>query len=287
MTDRIINHDVRVVNGKTLYLPPFIDNQEGWANLKLPDLSLADTVQQYPIGTRFVDGDNAYRYAKAVGTTRQDLLCSFQSKQAVGYCTIAANALQYASRVVIDVAATDGVSGDGAIVADELAGGYILIFDATSSGGAPQVLLVKSNTVTTGAGEMTIDFDGKLQNALVADTDHAEVIASPYSRVSNVSAKNNEYAKVGRPTVIATSGQWLWLQTWGVCFLSPQTDVGVNSGGSGAGNNYAIVARHDGSLDTLLYSDVTHDQGQIVGSVLACGADGAQGAPFVYLRIAH
>jgi len=284
-----INHDLRVVNGKTIYMPSWAAAQEGWQNLAIPDLSVADTVQKYPLGTRFVDGDRAYRYAKAGGTLRTDLLGKIGKIQCVKYCSVQAAALQYASTIAVTVAITDGHAGDGAIAVNELAGGYILIFDATYTGGQPQVLQIKSNTVVAaGGGTMTVVVDGKLQNALTT-SDSAELIASPYlSILAQASLSySNVYGHIGRPTVAATIGQFLWIQTWGACFLSPQTDVGVNTGGSGAGQNYIVVARHDGSIDTLLYSDVTHDQAQIVGFVMACATiAGGQGAPFVWLTIA-
>jgi len=157
MGDIIINHDVRVVNGRTIYMPAYVDNQDGWGNLALPNLSVADSVQKYPLGAKYVDGDRVFKYAKFMGTMNPDLGAKDTQPQAVAYATIAANADQYATRVVIDVAATDGRAGNGAIGADELAGGYILIFDASSKAISRQI---KSNTATTGAGEMTIDVTG-------------------------------------------------------------------------------------------------------------------------------
>jgi len=285
-----INHDVRVVNGKTIYLPPWAAAQEGWGNMKLPDLSLAaHSVQQFPIGTRYVNGDRAYRYARAGGTLRTDLLGKIGQIQCIKYCSIQATALQYATTIAVTVGSTDGHAGDGVVAVNELAGGYILIFDATYTGGQPQVIQIRSNTVVASSGgTMTLVTDEGVQNALTTD-DHAELIASPYRNILAQAslAYSNTYGHIGRPVIPATSGQFLWVQTWGPCFLSPQTDVGVNTGGSGAGQNYVVVSRHDGSIDTLLYSDATHDQAQIVGFVMACATTaGGQGAPFVFLTIA-
>ncbi len=281
-------YPVWVSNGKSLHLPPYVDGQAGWENLELPDLSVVDTVQKYPIGARYVNGDQVYRYGKAGGTLRTDEAAGFAYRQAVVYCSVQAETLQYATSVKVTVAVTDGHAGDGAIAADELAGGYILIFDATTSGGAPQVLQIVSNTAVTGGGTMTVVVDGKIKVALTT-SDHAELVASPYSYVKNgVYNENYQDMKVGVPTVIATVGQFLWLQTWGPCFLSPQDgDVGANQGGSAASNNHEVIFRHDGTIDQIVYNDVTISaKAQRAGVVMARGVDGAQGAPFFWLMIA-
>ncbi len=279
-----------VTNGKALILPPYVDDQSGWENVALPDLSVADDVQKYPLGTKYVNGDQVYRYAKAGGTLRTDEAAGFAQIQAVFYCSVQAAADQYASELAVTVAVTDGHASNGAIAADELAGGYILLFDASSTGGAPQVLQIVSNTavLVSVGGTMTIKVDGKIKVALTT-SDHAEIMASPYSYVKNgVYSENYQDMKVGVPVVIATSGQFLWLQTWGPCFLSPQDgDVGANTGGSAASNNHEVIFRHDGTIDQIVYNDVTISaKAQRAGVVMARGSGGAQGAPFFWLMIA-
>lgn len=61
----IINHDLRVVNGKTIWMPPWAGSQEGFGNLTIPVVNTADDTQQYPIGTRLIDGNRVFRYCYA------------------------------------------------------------------------------------------------------------------------------------------------------------------------------------------------------------------------------
>ena len=275
MVDKTINHDVRVVNGRTLYMPAYVDNQEGWGNLALPDLSVADSVQKYPLGTRYVDGDRAFRYAKFLGTMNPDLLARDTQPQTVAYIAIQAATLQYATRFTCTVGAADGIAGDGDIAADELAGGYCVIFDASSKAITRQI---KSNTATDGGGTMTVDVTDPIPVALTT-SDHVECMASQY-RYLTASTSNAYGMHVGLPVLVYTSGQFGWVQTWGPCWIAPQAAVGSGS------NNRLCVSRHDGSVDELDYNDAANNKGQIVGHVMSHAQAGGQGAPFIWLMIA-
>lgn len=269
---KIINHDVRVVDGKTIYMPPWVENQSGWGTLALPDISRADTVQKYPIGTKYVDGQDVYRYCAFKATVTVGLGAKNGNRQAVAYATVAAATVAYATSLVVDVAGTDGNGSDGAFAVNELAGGSIIIFDAT---GPSYVRTVKSNTVTTGAGEMTVEVTVPIPVALIADTDHVEIMANIYSYVNTT----NEKPVVGVPVLPYTTGQYGWVQTRGISWVAPQAEVGVGS------NNLLCVFRHDGSIDELDYSDAYNSQGVIAGYVVNRNNNDAQTAPFIMLQL--
>jgi hypothetical protein len=269
---KTINHDVRVVDGRTIYMPPWVENQSGWANLALPDLSVADTVQKYPIGTRYVEGDDEYRYCAFKATMTPGMGAKNGNRQAVAYATIAAAAAQYATSLVVDVAATDGNAGDGVIAVNELAGGRIIIFDAT---GPTFIRIIKSNTVVaSGGGEMTVEVTQPIPVALIADTDHAELMANIYSYVNTT----NERPVIGVPVLAYTTGQYGWVLTSGITWVAPQAAVGVGS------NNLLCIFRHDGSIDELDYSDDYNNKGVIAGYVV-CRSDATQPAPFIKLQL--
>ena len=268
-----VNHDLRNVDGQTLYLPQWKENQEGWGNLKLPDISLAGTLQRYPIGTRYRSGGRTYIYAKAGGTLNPDLGAKNALTQHVAYTTIAATALQYATTVVIDVGGSDGAAGDGVIAVNELAGGYLVVFDADAKAYTRQIV---SNTAVA-TGEMTLVIDQPIPLALITDTDHAECMASPYL---NLQANTDTISSVlGIPTLIATSGQYFWLQTWGPVWIAPQGAVSTGN------NDRQVVFRHDGSIDQHDYSDAVVQFAQHAGFVLANASGGGQGAAFIMLQI--
>jgi len=269
-----IDQPIYVHDGRYLVLPAYVDAQEGYQNLALPDLSVANASQLYPLGTKYVDGDRVFRYAKFMGTVNPDFGVKDTQPQSVAYATIAANALQYATTIVLDVAGTDGRGGDGAITVDYLAGGYIVVFDASSKAFTRQI---KSNTVTTGAGEMTIVVTDPIPVALIEDTDHIECMASPYNYLT--ASTSNNYAVYGMPQLVYTSGQFGWIQTWGPTWIAPQAAVGSGS------NNKIGIFRHDGSIDELDYSDANNSKGQIAGFVMTHAQGGGQGAPFFFLQI--
>lgn len=268
-------HSVSVQNGRSIYLPSYTDDQEGYYNLKIPDLSVADTVQQYPLGTKYVDGDRSFRYAKFMGTMNPDLGCKDTQPQTVAYANVAAAAAQYATTIVLDVGASDGIAGDAVIAVDSLAGGYMVVFDASTKAFTRQIT---SNTVTAAASEMTIVVSDPIPVALIADTDHIECMASPYSYLT--ASTSNAYGMfMGMPQLVYTSGQFGWVQTWGPTWIAPQAAVGSGS------NNRICIFRHDGSVDELDYSDAYNSKGQIAGYVMSHAQGAGQGAPFIWLTI--
>jgi len=54
-------------NGATIVMPPWFQGAKGWGNLALPDVYVADAVQQYPEGTKYEEGDRKFRYIKYIG----------------------------------------------------------------------------------------------------------------------------------------------------------------------------------------------------------------------------
>ena len=274
MANKFAVHKLVAKNGRYIVLPPYAANQEGYQNLQLPDLSVADAVQKYPFGTKYVDGDRVFRYGKFMGTMNPDLGAKDTQPQAVAYTTIAAATLQYATTIVLDVAATEGIAGDGVIAVNALAGGYCVIFDASSKAILRQIV---SNTAVA-TGEMTIVVSDPIPVALITDTDHIECMASPYSYLT-ASNDNADGGVMGLPQLVYTSGQYGWIQTWGPCWIAPHAAVGSGM------NNRTCIFRNDGAIDELDYSDDANNKGQIAGFVMSHAQAGGQGAPFVWLQI--
>lgn len=234
------------------------------------------TTQKYALGTRMRKPDGReFVYAKAGATLNPDMGAKSYNTQHIAYATIAAAAAAGAVEVVLDVAASDGDAGNGAIAANELAGGYIVIFPHSSNTFVRQI--VSNTAVPAGGGECTIALDDPIPAALVADSDHGEAMASPYLDVRNTTEATSSV--VGVPTWPATVGQYLWLQVKGITWIAPQAEVSVGT------NNRQIVFRHDGSIDEHDYSDANVAKGQHAGYVVQNAAGGGQGAPFIMLDI--
>ena len=176
--------------------------------------------------------------------------------------------------VTLATTATSGAAGTGLTAVDEYAGGNIVLFKAGVD--KPQVRGIVGNTAraATGVVNMTFTLDSPLSLAL-AVTDVGEAMASPWSYL--VQDTQIGHPVVGVATVIGTAGQYIWVQTWGPCFVSPQSGVGV----AGATGCYW---RHDGSIDT--YANIgTYVSTQYAGFVLAEAIAHTQGAPFFMLQI--
>jgi len=257
-------------------MPPWVEDQSQWGNLELPNLSIADTVQKYPIGSKYIEGDRVYRYAKAGGAiNRTDLGVKNGLPQGIAQREVLAAAIG-ATSVTITTVSPDGAAETGTLVKDEFAGGYLLLF--TVGGVAPfdkQMRLITGNAAGA-AGNIVFTFDRGLEIALVAGTSKAEAIASPYKHVVLDSAIHHPV--IGVPTVLATSGQFLWIQTWGVCWLSCQAGVGV-------AGNIGLAFRHDGSLSEALTAVSGTVTNQYAGYCMAGNIGATQAAPFFMLQI--
>jgi hypothetical protein len=270
-----INHDLRVVDGRTLHLPAWKSGQEGESNLAIPDIRDVDTVQQYPIGTKLVDGERVFYYCESVGVTNADTGVENYYAQSVAYATIAAAAAVGDTTVVLDVATTDGRAKDGVIAVNQLAGGFLVIFGHDDDASCHRIL---SNTVVgSGGGEMTLTLQDEVNATLVADSDHGECMESFFGCVGDGSSATKPI--VGIAQAIAASGSFLWVQTWGPCWIPPQGAVGD------AGHDMQVVFRHDGSIDEHDYSDSNVTKQQHAGFVMAQANAGGQGAAFIMLQI--
>jgi len=235
-----------------------------------------DTTQHFPIGTLYRPDERSFSYGMAGATLNSDLGCEPADYQHVGYVTVAEDTIVGATEVVIDVGAGHGAAADGVIGEDELFNGSIVIFDASSK--AMNRRIVK-NTATTGAGEMTVTMDHGLRVALVGNTDHAECVASRFLDV-RVGASASK-SIVGIPVFPATVGQFVWIQTWGPCWVAPQAAVGTGN------NDRQVVFRHDGSVDQHDSTDAVVAMGQHAGWNMANAIGAGQGAPFIFLQISY
>lgn len=237
----------------------------------------ADTTQKHPLGQRMILEDGrVFVYAKAGGSLNPDMGVKNGYSQHIAFTTVALSADAGAKSIVLDTVVTDGPLGTGVIAEDEMVGGYIVIFPHSSN---TFVRRITSNTATTAVGgvrEMTIGIDTPTPVAVVADVTHGEAMASPYAYVVCDSAMDK--AVVGVATIPATTGQYLWIQTWGACWLAPQSNVGV-------AYDRGIIFRHDGSLEKAGQTPSGTLSSQYAGFVLAETSTATQGAPFIMLQI--
>jgi hypothetical protein len=260
-------------NGGTVWLPP----NPTYPNSSIPDLSVPDSTQKYDIGTAFTLNGKAYYYGYASGACSGSMLACKTYKQEVSYQTVGAAADIYATQLTITVAATDGIAADGALAKDYLKGGTVVVFPAVGGSYYFTRGIVGNTVVASGGGTTVIDLDAPIPVAVDAAAS-AEATASPWAAF--VDSTSAWMTKVGLPTCYSAGSQYIWLQTWGMAWVSPQSTVGT-------AGYHDVIARHDGSID---YDNQTVDlniSDQRVGYSVSYGAGGAQAAPFIFLQIAH
>lgn len=282
---KLINKD-----GRSIVLPAWKGGQVGITNLAIPDdIGDIDKDQKYPVGTKLLDGERVFYYAKAssVGVSKTDYGVKNGYRQHVAYATVAAAAAIGDKTLVIDVADTDGVAKDGAIAANELAGGFVVIFGHDDDAHVCRIL---ENTATTVVGmaadpagyqEMTLTLQDDIQATLVGGSvDHAECMA--HWALGCEWNTDNEEPVVGVAHKKVTADYWFWLQTWGPCWLGP---TGVGPGN--AAYRHLAIFQHTGEVAgmTADTAELTDDEHQIAGFCLCHANANGQGAPFIMLQI--
>ena len=250
-------------------------------NHETSGLLVPSTTKLYPLGTVGICDSRRFVYAHSLDSLISAQGAKCELPQAVGWSTVATTTVAGAQSITLDVSATGGIAGDGVIVANQMAQGHYCIIDSTD--GSFIQGRIESNTATDGGGdEMTITLSHPCPVALIADTDHIELVHSLYYGIKQT---NNDISSVvGVPTYNAVSGQYLWLQTWGPCALAAMAAVG-GSPGPATGNNRLAIFRHNGSVDELDYSDNYNAHGQVAGWVMQNAVSGGQGTPFIFLTI--
>jgi hypothetical protein len=235
-----------------------------------------DTIQRFMFGTRYITWDGkVYKYSLANGVLNPNQGCEQLRPQEVSFAAIVSGSLG-ATDLICTVGASDGVAGDGVILKDGLAGGNFVIFDNSAKSIRRTIV---GNSVVDGANPMTIFFDVPM-DVLLTTSDVIEAHSSPYLDVTPGGSSNRTI--IGLPTRVTADGDYTWLQTWGVCWISPQADVGTVTAGSDQ-----LVFRHDGSVETHDAGSATTKQSQHAGFVMTWGQGdpGGQGAPMMMLQI--
>lgn len=255
------------------------------------DIHQVSTIQRYPVGFKYPKTNpldlRSYRYARAGNSLDGagdpiPLNCGagvhLGFTQDVGFCNVTVD-LDAAGKYTleIDVPALDGRLGNGAIVANELAGGYIIIFP-DGMGDIINRMIVANTATIAGGGLMTITVDKPLPVAL-SPIPHAECIASPYLDV--LYGNYDRRMIVGIPTRAATVGQYLWLQTWGPTWGIPGGDTWD------AADNTLAMFDGSGSIEPFDETDPVAGAQQIAGHIMSPARGGVSGAPFLFLMISQ
>ena len=284
---------IRRANGTSVYIPPYVGGEEGWTNTEHPLVSVVDTVQKYPLGTRLVKGDRVYRYCYANGDCDPEW-GAYKAKKtntvavAPTQATAAAQAAAYpgetlaagvvgSSYVTVTIDTEIGVLTTGVLSANELAGGYVVIGNGAAQ--HPQMRLIVSHpALATAGGSLTIKIDEPLVTAVTAATTTIELMESPFYCISADGSGGDYVTYIGIPACEAASGNYFWVQTWGPCWITS------NGATCDSARDRTIVFVGNGSVESS--NDETLENGfQIAGVALDMSGAASSNAPMCYLQI--
>jgi len=241
-----INHDLRIANGGTISMPPFIGGEVGWGNLSTPSVYVASATQLYPRGTMFRKGEKSYVYSKLFTTTRSGAYGGVTG--GLGLFSVAQDS---STLTIASAGAAIGestVTVTDTLTVNEFAGGLITIYEA----GQPIVSMgILSNTATV------ITLDGALPGTYSTGVTNIHVVKSPYKDVvipgASVSAGaafdycpgvfNSPIDVDGN---VAAEDDFVWLQCFGPCFMWAS-----GSYQGGVGGERTVIIEGDGAGQVL------------------------------------
>ena len=225
----------------------------GFLQLASQDIRKISSTKQHTLGSVGVTRDGrVYRYALAGGSTlapgKLNVAATVDSN--VTNKTVAATVAAGAMQVVIDAGA--------AIAANAYADGTLNINDAAGEGIS---YLVRGNSATGGAAELTVDLAEPVTVGLTVDVSEATLTKNPWGDVV-ISATDQADMPVGVANVSLTNAYYGWVQTRGVCAVLADEAITAGSAvvtGSGVA----------GAVETKDTDDVV----AVVGVALVAGVD--------------
>lgn len=237
---------------------------------------------EYDIGDRVVLADGrVFRYAKAtniISATQFGLKFWGQLDDGIDYTAPIQTELATARQLTVDA----GAEGD--YVVDELKGGYIIIHTHSVNNHITRGII--GNTASDGDGNVTIYVDAPW-GVVIAVAYGVETCPNPYASVRVKQASHggggDRYSSVaGMPAVKTTvANQYLWLQTWGPCWVNPQGDVAHVA----AVDRRGLLFDYEGSITQVDVSDATAKKMQYAGFIITRDDSGGTGPPLIMLQI--
>jgi len=238
----------------------------------------ASLVKRYRTGARMQVGNMVFHYGHSDGTMVDNRIVFSRNPQDSGMTAIGAAGVAAAgvTTVTVQLAAGGGPAQDGNMPLNHLEGGSIIFM--TAAGIYTRGIRTNSAVVGGAGGTMVLTLDAPTLGALVA-TDSTEIIASKYASVvvgAETIVNSMLCTGVGVPSLVCATQSWLWLQTWGPCWVATELTLGV-----GNENRSGFVVGNGSIRDFAGASGAA----QRAGTVMANAIGGGQGAPFFNLEL--
>jgi hypothetical protein len=237
------------------------------STVKDPEYNVGDRVQ-------LPDG-RVFYYAKSGGACYTGQGNKF-------YNAIPATGIDYsllaAASAVRSMQVTMTNQGTVAQTKDGLRNGLIILKPASGSGNNElQMRGIVGNTAGGVSDEITIYLDAPLTEALTTAS-YAFCMPSPWSDVRYGSDINCSHCGISAVEV-SDSDVYHWEQTWGLCWIAPQSECGTTDYGR------EVVFRHDGSIQLRDYSSALGGAyGQVAGFIVDNNA-AANGSTLIMLQV--
>lgn len=280
-----INHDLRVVRGGTIYMPPWEGGNDKWGNLALPDVYSSSTAQAYPTGTIYRHGLRTFIYSKTDPTYFGQKGTGDGSINA-GYLVESASEMEALPNSVISGAAganTMVVDMGKSVAVNAYAGGFIGIkmgVGDRQTAGRSSMYQIISHTVSDGDDYVTLTLDGTLVIALTT-ADDVVMTENPYAVCR--SPFTGPYGMcIGIYLTQSYASRYVWLQTGGPCNFIP---VNASYQGAAVGEHvcYALggtTNNSEGTTDTTPGGALESANLQIIGYQYASTViGGPEGSP--------
>jgi len=253
-------------NGKYIVLPVWVEGDAGYGNLAHPDPYVLTSEQQYPIATKFVDGEKVFHYGYMYSDTGP------QSRSGLGVVNLSEMVSHTTDAVVHAVGETEIVIEDALSTVNQWAGGTFMNYIAPYYT-AHRIL---SNIVSDGE-HSTLTLERGLIVAMTASLAGNETYANQYKKVGACWVTGDWDAPVVGVAIVATvASRYAWLQTWGPCIIA---------GGDEAPGSEAGYWAADFNIDGTLV-DHNGGRGRLAGYVLNNVGTSYTASHFIYLMLA-
>ncbi len=272
-----LGYSTRIFNesGDILYLPA-VANPEAFQQVEPPDPYTPTAYAQYPLGSKLERGEEVYRYALCGGTAVEIAALCQSVVPLAGHINEAID-VPAVGDYIINFTPNTATTDD--LVANELVGGYIFIYDGTGEGAKYRIA---SHPAITGATSGAITLLDPIRIAPAAAS-VATVMHSKFYKFI-ITPSPATATPCGWTVSEVTASYYCWLQTKGpLCSL-------IDSGGTAVVMGQPCVPSYedDGAVQMFDPDVATEPNSGVVGWIMEIGADAAGGAAtygFVYANL--
>lgn len=235
----------------TIDTPAFYEGQVGWGNHSMPDVYVLDVNPNYPIGTKFVDGERTfmYGYVNAVDSTA--------TKVGHGMCNIDNGQVKTSVATAHAVGTTAISVGDTTSAANQWAGGYMMCRTHPTITYRITENAVQDGTNTT----FTIDRGLVVQ---IAASQTIRMYQNQYKKLcATINAGRNGVSFMGVNMVPPVASRYMWIQTWG-----PVNVLGGDEVPGSSAYTRSCLMNVDGTLIWGTGWDSAAHGGQYIGTII-------------------